>query len=60
MASKIKRNLLAVSPMYFVIKLSRRTIKSGKPNSPAKTEAVKVLPVPGGPTNRSFLRGVKP
>jgi hypothetical protein len=45
----------AVSPMYFVMSESSRTMK-GIPNSPAKADAVMVLPVPGGPTSRSLRR----
>ena len=46
--------------MYLVISPSRRTCSSASPSSPASTDAVIVLPVPGGPTRRSLLRGARP
>ena len=46
-ASKICRSFAAVSPMYFVMSASSRTSKRGRPNSPARTEAVSVFPGTG-------------
>ena len=48
-----------VSPINLVITPSSLITKSGRCNSSASTEAVIVLPVPGGPKKSNFLRGDK-
>lgn len=47
-------------PMNLVMRLSNRAVKSGSFSSVASTAAVIVLPVPGGPTNKSLRRAVNP
>ena len=46
--------------MYFEIRLWSWTKSSGRWHSAARTEAVIVLPQPGGPTRRSLRFGVRP
>ncbi len=56
MISNTWRNFTLVSPMNFVTILSIKIRHKGKCSSPAKTEAVMVFPVPGGPTSNIFRR----
>ncbi len=52
---KRSRTLLAPTPTNISIKSEPVTERKGTPASPATARAIKVLPVPGGPTRRTPL-----
>ena len=57
--SNISRTRLAPTPTNISTKSEPEIVKKGTPASPATARASKVLPVPGGPTNKA-PRGILP
>ena len=53
-SSKTLSMFLEVSPRYWLVIMESRTSTMGRENLLERALAVEVLPVPGGPTKRSF------